>query len=41
MIRMNTELDALQTEVDAPKRLHAETADELHALLPATFKGEL
>jgi type I restriction enzyme S subunit len=40
-----TELDALQAEVDALKRLHAETAAELDALLPAlldrAFKGEL
>jgi len=39
------ELDALQVEVDALKRLQAETAAELDALLPAildrAFKGEL
>jgi type I restriction enzyme, S subunit len=39
------ELDALQVEVDALKRLQAQTAAELHALLPAildrAFKGEL
>ena len=39
------ELDALQAEVDAVKRLQAETAAELDALLPTildrTFKGEL
>jgi type I restriction enzyme, S subunit len=39
------ELDALQAEVDALKRLQAETADELDALLPAildkAFKGEI
>ena len=39
------ELDALQAEVDALKRLQAETAAELDALLPAildrAFKGEL
>ena len=38
-------LDALQAEVDALKRLQAETAAELAALLPAildkAFKGEL
>ena len=38
-------LDALQAEVDALKRLQAETAAELDALLPAildkAFKGEL
>jgi len=37
--------DALQAEVDALKRLQAETAAELDALLPAildrAFKGEL
>ena len=36
--------DALHAEVDAPKRLQAETAAELDALLPAildrAFKGE-
>jgi type I restriction enzyme, S subunit len=40
-----TELDGLQTEVDALKRLQAETVAELAALLPAildkAFKGEL
>jgi type I restriction enzyme S subunit len=40
-----SELDALQAEVDALKRLQAETAAELDALLPAildrAFKGEL
>ncbi len=39
------ELDALQAEVDGLKRLEAETAAELDALLPAildkAFKGEL
>ena len=39
------ELDSLQAEVDALKRLQAETATELDALLPAlldrAFKGEL
>jgi type I restriction enzyme S subunit len=39
------ELDALQTEVDALKRLQTETTAELDALLPAildkAFKGEL
>lgn len=39
------ELDALQAEVDALKRLRAETSAELDALLPAildrAFKGEL
>jgi type I restriction enzyme S subunit len=43
--RIVSELDALQTEVDALKRLQAETATELGALLPAildkAFKGEL
>ena len=43
--RIVAELDALQTEVDALKRLQAETATELDALLPAildrAFKGEL
>ena len=43
--RIVSELDALQTEVDALKRLQAETAAELAALLPAlldrAFKGEL
>ena len=40
-----SELDALQAEVDALKRLQAETAAELDALLPSildrAFKGEL
>ena len=40
-----TKLDPLQTEVDAQKRLQAETDDELDALVPAlldrAFKGEL
>ncbi len=39
------ELDALRTEMDALKRLQAETASELDALLPSildkAFKGEL
>ena len=39
----SAELDALQAEVDALKRLHAETATELDGLLPAisdrAFKG--
>jgi type I restriction enzyme S subunit len=43
--RIVVELDALQAEVDALKRLQAETAAELNALLPAildrAFKGEL
>jgi type I restriction enzyme S subunit len=43
--RIVSELDALQAEVDALKRLQAETAAELDALLPAildrAFKGEL
>jgi type I restriction enzyme S subunit len=43
--RIVAELDALQTEVDALKRLQAESAAELDALLPAVldraFKGEL
>jgi type I restriction enzyme S subunit len=43
--RIVGELDALQAEVDALKRLQAETAAELDALLPAVldraFKGEL
>lgn len=43
--RIVAELDALQTEVDALKRLQAETAAELEALLPSildrAFKGEL
>ena len=40
-----SELDALEVEVEALKRLQAETAAELNALLPAildrAFKGEL
>lgn len=43
--RIVAELDALQAEVDALKRLQAETAAELNTLLPAildhAFKGEL
>jgi type I restriction enzyme S subunit len=43
--RIVAELDALQAEVDDLKRLQAETAAELDALLPAildrAFKGEL
>ncbi len=43
--RIVAELDALQAEVDALKRLQAETAAELDALLPSildkAFKGEL
>lgn len=43
--RIVAELDALQAEVGALKRLQAETAAELDALLPAildrAFKGEL
>jgi type I restriction enzyme S subunit len=43
--RIVSELDALQAEVDALKRLQAETAQELDALLPSildrAFKGEL
>ena len=43
--RIVAELDVLQAEVDALKRLQVETAAELHALLPAildrAFKGEL
>lgn len=43
--RIVAELDALQAEVDALKRLQSETAAELGALLPAildrAFKGEL
>jgi len=39
------ELDALQAEVDALKRLQANTAAELNAMLPAilhqAFKGDL
>jgi hypothetical protein len=32
---------ALQAEVDALKRLQAETAAELNAILDCAFKGEL
>jgi len=43
--RIVAELDALRAGVDALKRLQAETAEELDALLPAildrAFKGEL
>lgn len=43
--RIVAELDALQAQVDALKRLQAETATELDALFPAildrAFKGEL
>jgi type I restriction enzyme S subunit len=43
--RIVAELDALQAEVDSLKRMQAETAAELDALLPAildrAFKGEL
>jgi type I restriction enzyme, S subunit len=43
--RIVMELDALQAEVDALKRLQAETAAELDALLPSildrAFRGEL
>jgi len=43
--RIVAELDALQAEVDALKRLQAESAVELDAMLPAildrAFKGEL
>jgi type I restriction enzyme S subunit len=43
--RVVAELDALQAEVDALKRLQAETAAELNAMLPAildrAFNGEL
>jgi len=43
--RIVAELDALPAEVDVLKRLQAETAAELDALLPAlldrAFKGEL
>ena len=42
--RIVAELDALPAEVDGLKRLQAETAAELDALLPAildrSFKGE-
>jgi type I restriction enzyme S subunit len=43
--RIVAELDALQAEVDALKKLQTETTAELNALLPAildkAFKGEL
>jgi len=43
--RILAELDAFQAEVEALTRLHAETAAELAALLPAildrAFKGEV
>lgn len=43
--RIVAELNALQAEVDALKRLQAETATELDAMLPAVmnlaFKGGL
>jgi type I restriction enzyme, S subunit len=43
--RLVAELDALQAEVDALKRLQAETGAELDALLPSVlskaFAGEL
>ena len=43
--RIMSELDALQQEVDALKRLQAETAVELDALIPSVldraFSGEL
>jgi type I restriction enzyme, S subunit len=43
--RIVAELDALQAEVHALKRLQSETAAELDALLPSildkAFKGEL
>jgi type I restriction enzyme S subunit len=43
--RIVAELDALQAEVDALKRLQAGTAAELDAMLPAlldrAFQGEL
>jgi type I restriction enzyme S subunit len=43
--RIVSELEALQAEVDALRRLQAETGAELDALLPAildkAFKGEL
>ena len=37
--RIVAELDALQSEVDALKRLQAETAAELDALLPPSSTG--
>jgi type I restriction enzyme S subunit len=43
--RIVAELDGLQTKVDAVKRLQAETAVELDALLPSilgrAFRGEI
>jgi type I restriction enzyme S subunit len=43
--RIVAELDVMNAEVDALKRLQAETATELDALLPSildrAFKGEL
>lgn len=43
--RIVAELEALQAKVDAEKRLQAETAAQLDALLPAildrAFKGDL
>ena len=43
--RIVAELDALQSQVDSLKRLQAETAADLDALLPAildrAFRGEL
>ena len=43
--RILSELDALQSQVDALKKLQTETAAELDALLPSildkAFKGEL
>jgi type I restriction enzyme S subunit len=43
--RIVAELDALQAQVNALKRLQAETAAELDALLPSilhrAFKGQL
>jgi hypothetical protein len=39
--RIVAELDALQVEVDALKRLQAETAAELDALLPAILQSSL
>ncbi len=44
-IEVQRKFDALQAEVDALKRVHAESATDLDALLPAildrAFKGEL
>jgi type I restriction enzyme S subunit len=39
--RIVAELDALQSEVDALKRLQAETAAELDALLPSIVRRAL